>query len=62
MKIGAIITGDIVDSTKMSAEERKSMLLMLQSLPELLSTFTKNRFRVYQWKIQSGVTPCARLD
>ena len=32
MKIGAIITGDIVDSTKMSAEERKSMLLMLQSL------------------------------
>lgn len=46
MKIGAIITGDIVDSTKMSAEERKSMLLMLQSLPELLSTFTKTDLEI----------------
>lgn len=44
MKTGAIITGDIVDSTKMAAEERNSMLLMLQPLPELLSTFTKIDF------------------
>ena len=36
MKIGAIITGDIVDSTKMIADERESMLHMLQSLPDLL--------------------------
>lgn len=48
MKIGAIITGDIVDSTKMSAEERKSMLLMLQSLPELLSTFTKIDLEIFR--------------
>lgn len=40
MKIGVIITGDIVDSTKMLAEERCSMLRMLQSLPELLSPLT----------------------
>lgn len=36
MKIGAIITGDIVDSTRMAGEERDSMLGMLQSLPDLL--------------------------
>lgn len=48
MKIGAIITGDIVDSTKMSAEERKSMLVMLQSLPELLSTFTKIDLEIFR--------------
>lgn len=48
MKIGAIITGDIVDSTKMAAEERKSMLLMLQSLPELLSTFTKIDLEIFR--------------
>lgn len=48
MKIGAIITGDIVDSTKMAAEERNSMLLMLQSLPELLSTFTKIDLEIFR--------------
>lgn len=48
MKMGAIITGDIVDSTKMAAEERNSMLLMLQSLPELLSTFTKIDLEIFR--------------
>lgn len=48
MKIGAIITGDIVDSTKMVAEERNSMLLMLQSLPELLSTMTKIDLEIFR--------------
>ena len=48
MTIGAIITGDIVDSTKMAAEERNSMLLMLQSLPELLSTFTKIDLEIFR--------------
>lgn len=48
MTIGAIITGDIVDSTKMAAEERNSMLLMLQSLPELLSTFTKIELEIFR--------------
>lgn len=48
MKIGAIITGDIVDSTKMVAEERNSMLRMLQSLPELLSTLTKFDLEIFR--------------
>ena len=48
MKIGAIITGDIVDSTKMLAEERDSMLRMLQSLPELLSPVTKIDLEIFR--------------
>lgn len=48
MKIGAIITGDIVDSTKMVAEERDSMLHMLQSLPEILSTLTKIDLEIFR--------------
>ncbi len=48
MKIGAIITGDIVDSTMMFAEERNSMLRMLQSLPELLSALTKIDLEIFR--------------
>lgn len=48
MKIESIITGDIVDSTKMVAEERNAMLLMLQSLPELLSTLTKIDLEIFR--------------
>lgn len=58
MRIGAIITGDIVDSTKMVAEERNSMLGMLQSLPGLLLPMTKidleifrgDSFQIRVWK------------
>lgn len=49
MKIGAIITGDIVDSTKMIAKERNSMLLMLQSIPELLLPLTKIDLEIFRW-------------
>lgn len=48
MKIGAIITGDIVDSTNMIGEERNSMLRMLQSLPDLLSPFTKIDLEIFR--------------
>lgn len=48
MKIGAIITGDIVDSTKMVAEERNSMLRMLQSLPDLLLPLTKIDLEIFR--------------
>jgi len=48
MKIGAIITGDIVDSTKMVAEERNSMLRMLQSFPELLLPLTKIDLEIFR--------------
>lgn len=37
MNIGAIITGDIVDSTKLSLEDRRVMLDVLRSLPSVLS-------------------------
>lgn len=36
MKLGAIITGDVVNSTKLKAEERSVMLNSLQQIPELL--------------------------
>lgn len=48
MKIGAIITGDIVDSTKMIAEERNSMLCMLQSLPDLLSSLVEIDLEIFR--------------
>ena len=41
MKIGAIITGDIVDSTKLTVEGRESMLNNLQLIPEVLSPVQK---------------------
>ena len=48
MKVGAIITGDIMDSTKMVAEERTSMLCMLQSLPDLLMPLIKIDLEVFR--------------
>lgn len=48
MKIGAIITGDIVDSTKMIADERDIMLRMLQSLPELLSPIAGMTLEIFR--------------
>ncbi len=37
MKIGAIITGDIVNSTKLTVEGRDAMLQALQRIPEVLA-------------------------
>ncbi len=37
MKFGAIITGDIVDSTKLSTADRNIMLTAIQTIPQLLS-------------------------
>lgn len=37
MKIGAIITGDIIDSTKLSLKDRGVMLDVLRSIPSVLS-------------------------
>lgn len=37
MKLGAIITGDIVDSTKLTLEEREVMLSSLKAIPEVLN-------------------------
>lgn len=48
MKIGALITGDIVDSTKMAAEERNTMLYVLQSLPEMLLPLTKINLEIFR--------------
>lgn len=48
MKTGAIITGDIVDSTKMTAEERFSMLQLLQSLPERLYPICKTNIEIFR--------------
>ena len=37
MRLGAIITGDIVNSTKLTVEERELMLRNLQLIPEVLA-------------------------
>lgn len=42
MKFGAIITGDIVDSTKLTLEERAVMLSSLTSIPEILKPIQGN--------------------
>ena len=48
MKIGAIITGDIVDSTKMDVDERNTMLCILQSLPDLIFPLTKINLEIFR--------------
>lgn len=48
MKNVAIITGDIVDSTKMTKAERTSMLQLLQSLPEWLSPLCKTNIEIFR--------------
>ena len=48
MKNIAIITGDIVDSTKMTKTERTSMLQLLQSLPEWLSPLCKTNIEIFR--------------
>lgn len=60
MEIGAIITGDIVDSTTMAAEERNLMLCVLQSLPEMLLPLTKISLEIFrgdsfQIKVENAV-------
>lgn len=48
MKIGAIITGDIVDSTRLTLAEREAMLMRLESLPEVLSSVEKIRMEIFR--------------
>lgn len=48
MKIGAIITGDIVDSSQMTVDERTSILRLLQSLPLLLSPLYKTNIEIFR--------------
>ena len=48
MKIGAIITGDIVDSTRLTLAEREAMLMGLESLPEVLSPVEKIRMEIFR--------------
>lgn len=42
MNVGAIITGDIVDSTKLTLEEREVMLSSLMAIPEVLKPIQEN--------------------
>lgn len=48
MKNVAIITGDLVNSTKMTAEERTDMLQLLQSLPECMSPICKTNIEIFR--------------
>lgn len=47
-KIGAIITGDIVNSTKLSREERIVMLYSLQEIPMILNDISSVNFEIFR--------------
>lgn len=48
MRTIAIITGDIVDSTKLNLAERDVMINALQSIPEMLSTFDDVSIEIFR--------------
>lgn len=48
MKSGAIITGDIVNSTKLTVEGRETMLKILQLIPEVLSPVQNVSFEFFR--------------
>lgn len=48
MRTGAIITGDIVDSTRLTPVERETMLRSLESLPEILSPVENIRMEIFR--------------
>ncbi len=48
MRTIAIITGDIVDSTKLNLAERTIMLNALQSIPEILSSFEHISMEIFR--------------
>ena len=48
MKTIAIITGDIVDSTKLSLAERDVMVRTLQDIPEILHTITRISMEIFR--------------
>lgn len=48
MKSGAIITGDIVNSTKLTVEEREIMLNNLHLIPEVLSPVQKVSIEIFR--------------
>ncbi|MDE6222769.1 MAG: SatD family protein [Muribaculaceae bacterium] len=63
MKIGAIITGDIIDSTALVAEQRELMLAALRELPAVLSAVDSNVsleiFRGDSFQLHISDTPMA---
>ncbi|MDE5875933.1 MAG: hypothetical protein K2H47_00275 [Muribaculaceae bacterium] len=48
MKLGAIITGDIVNSTKLTVDERELMLNTLQMIPEVLSPIQNVSIEIFR--------------
>ncbi len=48
MKTIAIITGDIVDSTKLNLAERDIMIRALQAIPEILSPFDRVSMEIFR--------------
>lgn len=48
MKSGAIITGDVVDSTKLTVEGREIMLNALQLIPEVLSPVQEISIEIFR--------------
>lgn len=48
MRTTAIITGDIVDSTKLNLAERDIMINALQAIPEILSPFVKISMEIFR--------------
>ncbi len=60
MKSGAIITGDIVNSTKLTVEGRKIMLNNLQLIPEVLSPVQEVSIEIFRGdSFQIGISNAA---
>lgn len=60
MNSGAIITGDIVNSTKFTVEEREIMLNSLQLIPEVLSIVQKVSIEIFRGdSFQVGISNAA---
>lgn len=60
MKIGAIITGDIVNSTRLTVEGREIMLSNLQLIPEVLSPVQKVSIEIFRGdSFQLGISNAA---
>ena len=57
MKFGAIITGDIVNSTKLTVEGRDLMLKNLQLIPEVLASVQNVSIEIFRGdSFQLGVS------
>lgn len=62
MTIGAIITGDIVDSTKLTSEERDCLIQNLKSIPSLVSSLVELEMEIFRGDGFQISVPCVGMS